>query len=753
MVITLPQAILHFQFLHLNFSTSHIIPALSKFFRSTDFVKACILGIAITLPIVVGIQLGKFEIGLALALGALLSSPSDVSGSQRHKNYGIFLSAVWAVVGSLAGGYLVAHSLYGLPVLGLITFCLSYVSVFGFRASFISFSGLFALVLSFANISEVLEIYERALLIGAGGLWYLGLSNLRHRFNPKAHTDENLADSFDLTAQYLEIRAKLISEKENRSEELLRLLELQTDLNEKHEILRNILISSRTTSGNSNYERKRLLILIQLIDILELAMSHPVHYETLDELLKKYPEQIQKFQHLILKMAESLRAFGTSISRTHPITKYNLNLRLKDLRQSLKKPLGMENEEYFVFQNFYDYQEKQVQKITEIERLLQNPDLRKVKFMRKDEAVRFITPQEYDPKLLLENFSFKSAIFKHSLRIALIVMVGYGVGMVFSLQNSYWILLTIIVIMRPNYGLTKTRSRERTIGTLIGALIATGIVLITQNPIIYAILGIISLVFAFAMLQKNYRTSAVFITLSIVFVYALLEPNVINVIKFRVVDTLIGAGLAALGNTILWPSWEIYGIKTVIAESIAANKEYLKEVIEYYQKKGKLPTSYKLARKQAFLKIGDLSAAFQRMTQEPKRKQTNLEKFYELTALNHNFLSSLASMGTYIQNHSTTEASNHFLNYAAGIEQNLERTLALLNSKEETPRADYQEQEKAEEYFRQRYSSLRIADNLGESSGTVGEEIQEAQLVYEQLKLLQDLSVKLEKSISKTEFV
>lgn len=712
------------------------------------------LGVAITLPILVGIQLGKFEIGLALALGALLSSPSDVSGSQRHKNYGIFLSAVWAVVGSLAGGYLVADSMYGLPVLGLITFCLSYVSVFGFRASFISFSGLFALVLSFANISEVLEIYERALLIGAGGLWYLGLANLKHRFNPKAHTDENLADSFDLTAQYLEIRARLISEKENRSEELLRLLELQTDLNEKHEILRDILISSRTTSGNSNYERKRLLILIQLIDILELAMSHPVHYETLDEIFKKYPEQVQKFQQLIFKMAESLRAFGTSISKTHPIIKYNLNLRLKDLRQSLKKPLGMENDEYLVFQNFYDYQEQQVQKISEIERLLQNPDLRKVKFMRKDEAVRFITPQEYDPKLLIENLSFKSAIFKHSLRIALVVMIGYAVGAFFSLQNSYWILLTIIVIMRPNYGLTKARSRERTIGTLIGAVIATGIVLLTQNLIVYAILGIISLVLAFAMLQKNYRTSAVFITLSIVFVYALLEPNVINVIRFRVVDTLIGAGLAALGNTILWPSWEIYGIKTVIAESIATNKEYLKEVVKYYQKKGKLPTSYKLARKQAFLRMGDLSAAFQRMTQEPKRKQINLDKFYELTALNHNFLSSLASMGTYIQNNTTTEASNHFLSYAAGIEQNLERSLALLNFREELPSTVSKEQEKAEEYFRQRYSSLRIADNnLSESSSTVVEEIQEAQLVYEQLKLLQDLSVKLEKSILKTQFV
>ncbi|UJH91764.1 FUSC family protein [Antarcticibacterium sp. 1MA-6-2] len=708
----------------MNLSFSHIIPALSKFFKSTDFVKGCILGTAITLPIAVGVQLEKFEIGLAISLGALLSSPSDVSGSQRHKNYGIFLSAIWAVVGSLAGGYFIKDSLYGLPILGLVTFCLSYVSVFGFRASFISFSGLFALVLSFANISNVLEIYERALIIGAGGLWYLCLSNLWHWFYPKAHTDENLADTFDLTAQYLQVRGKLISQKEDRSDNILRLLELQTSINEKHEVLRNILISSRTTSGNSNFERKRLLVLIQLIDILEQAMSHPVHYETMDKLREKYPGLIEKFEHLNLKMAESLRSLGASISTIHNLIKFNLNLRLKDINQAILSTLQGDEEDYVILQNLHDYQEKQVHKISEIERLLQNPDLRKIKFMRKDEAVKFITPQEYDPNLLLENFSFKSSVFKHSLRIAIVVMVGFIVGAYFALQNSYWILLTIIVIMRPTYGLTKTRFRERTIGTLIGAVIATGIVLLTHNLILYAILGILSLILAFAMLQKNYRASAVFITLSIVFVYALLEPNVINVIKFRVIDTIIGAGLAALGNTFLWPSWEIYGIKSVIADSVAANREYFKEVIKYYQEKGKIRTSYKLSRKQAFLKMGDLSAAFQRMTQEPKRKQHNLDKFYELTALNHNFLSSLASMGTYIQNHTTTEASGQLLNYAAGIGKHLENSLAVLNSQNNFSQQKVEKQEEAEEYFRQNYKSLQINDrNSGISTGPFHEKI------------------------------
>ncbi|MFV0573103.1 MAG: hypothetical protein ACK5M1_11815 [Xanthomarina gelatinilytica] len=37
-----------------------------------------------------------------------------------------------------------------------------------------------------------------------------------------------------------------------------------------------------------------------------------------------------------------------------------------------------------------------------------------------------------------------------------------------------------------------------------------------------------------------------------------------------------------------------------------------------------------------------------------------MDKIYELVELNHTFLSSLASLSTYIQNHPTTEASEMF---------------------------------------------------------------------------------------------
>src|SRR5690606_30172360 len=132
-----------------------------------------------------------------------------------------------------------------------------------------------------------------------------------------------------------------------------------------------------------------------------------------------------------------------------------------------------------------------------------------------------LTKQKYDLEVLVENFNLRSPIFKHSLRLGAMTMIGYGVGMLFAVQNPYWILLTLIVIMRPTFGLTKTRSKERTLGTLIGGALAVGIVLLTQNPTVYGILAIVSLVIAFSMVQRNYKAAATLITLRVVVIYHL----------------------------------------------------------------------------------------------------------------------------------------------------------------------------------------------------------------------------------------
>ncbi len=714
------------------------------FLKSTNFTKALLIGISLVVPIALGIFFDQHEIGLAIAFGAFWCSPSDVAGSFRHKRNGILFSAALVMLVTFMGGYLTFSSWLILPVLGLLMFGISYLAVFGFRASLIAFSGLLALVLSFAHIPEQLEIYEHSFFIGVGGLWYLLLATIVHRINPTGHTEEVLAETVETTARYIELRADLLTKDGERKKTKKKLLDLQIQLNEMYEKLRGILITSRRSFGSSNYQRRRLLVLVELVDMLELAMATPLNSKAMEALIKAYPVQIKSMQDLSYSMANQMLGVASAIrTPKSPFADNQMTINLKEINNLILSIKETDHENYLVLGNLIAYQANQITAIENIERLLNSKDTKVYRKLKKDDAVRFLSTQDYDPKILTENLNFKSAIFRHALRLSVVAMAGFALGNYFSLQNPYWILVTVVVILRPSYGLTKTRSKDRILGTLIGGAIALGVVQITHDTVILGIFGFISLLTAFSMVQRNYRAAAVFITLSVVFVYALLDPNIWRVVQFRIVDTLIGASLATLGILFLWPSWEIMGIKPIISKSVSANQEFLKAIVLFYKDKGKLPNSYKIARKEAFLASANLSAAFQRMTQEPRSKQSKLDRFYELVSLNHTFLSSAASLGTFMKNQPTTKASEDFKLAGQNIGDQLELAIHLLS----------EEDAKREPRFLDEVSPLLNLDSdqyqvQSLVSGMSQEEQQqEALLIIDQLKRMYSISKRMVKRI------
>lgn len=717
---------------------------LQELLKSISFSRAIRVGIAVTVPVLIGLQFGYFEIGLALSFGAFWSSPSDISGSFQHKKNGILISAALIMVVSFIKGYIYFELWLLLPVLGLITFAISFISVYGFRASLISFSGLMALVLSATYDSEGLKIYEYAVLIGLGGLWYLLLSKVWQRIDPKAETEEFLSETYVLMAEFLEARGKLVDPNEDHKKLQSKLISLQSKLTENHETLREILILSRTTSGWSNYQDKRILIFVQLVEMLEMGIANPVNYHRMEVLFKDHPKYIKLFQNLIFEMSYQLRMISIAGSNKKILPK-NENIRrcIEEIRLAidlLRETLYYE--EYLMLQNLLEYQEKQLEKLNRIKWLLGDANATEIDFIHRKTAKRFLAVQDYNPMLLLRNFSFKSTIFRHSFRLAVTVMIGYALGSIFAFQNPYSILLIVIVIMRPSYGLTRSRAKDRMIGTLIGGAIASGMVFLIHNPYVYGIMGVISLVFALSLVQKNYKASATFITLSVILIYAIITPDILSVIKFRILDTLVGAGLSYAAMLWLWPAWEFVEIKESIERSVKANKEFLHKITEYYERKGNLPTSYNIARKHAFLETSNLSSAFQRMAQEPKSKQREMEKTYELVVLNHTFLASLASLSSYIKNHKTTEASNLFKIVTEKIEQNLERVLQCLNGESCHEVETSSENAPFSVEKLPTFNSLEIEDLTFKDKETI-RELQETHLVWEQLQWLLSISRKM----------
>ena len=161
----------------------------------------------------------------------------------------------------------------------------------------------------------------------------------------------------------------------------------------------------------------------------------------------------------------------------------------------------------------------------------------------------------------------------------------------------------------------------------------------------------------------------------------------------------------------------------------------------FYNKKGEVSTSYRLARKNAFIEIGNLMASFQRMAQEPKSKQKQLPQVYKLAVLNHTLLSSSASLGTYIQSHKTTSASKAFNVVVNTVTKNLDHAIVLLN--EET----VDEAEKTDQVdLALRFTELKnirareLKEGIPMDEEAFQLKMQEAQLVIEQLIWLTNLS-------------
>ena len=295
--------------------------------------------------------------------------------------------------------------------------------------------------------------------------------------------------------------------------------------------------------------------------------------------------------------------------------------------------------------------------------------------------------------------------------------------------------------MRPGYGLTKQRSFERIFGTIVGGLIAFGIISFVHNSIAISTFAILSMLLGFSFTQVNYKVGATFVTMYVVFIYGMLTPNIQDVIQYRILDTLVGAALAFLANYFLWPSWEFLNVRLFLEKSIAANRNYLNEISVFYNKKGEVTTSYKLSRKQAFIEIGNLMTSFQRMTQEPKSKQKQLPQVYKLVELNHTLLSASASLGTYVQTHQTTKASEAFNVVVGTVIKNLEHAIQVLQSRSNESILNY-----TKENLDLRFTELKnirareLKENASLSEEEFQSKMQEAQLVIEQLMWLTNLS-------------
>ncbi|WP_417359102.1 FUSC family protein [Galbibacter sp.] len=722
--------------------------------KTYNFTKGLLISSAAFSAVAICYYFFNMAMGIGVASGVLIISASDIPGNNKHHLYGMLTSTLLAVINFYIIHYTSINDYLIFVTLGVLVFLNAYIAIYGFRASLIAFSGLMTIVISFARPLSGDEIWLNAFYILLGGLWYITLAVVFGSFRTRQYSEVLINECMELTAEYLKSRVAAINPK-NRREALSTHLNLQNEINEKHESLREILLHQRQRSGGMYSKRRQLLLFIELIDIHEFAVANPYRY-------KNYDSGSERFKAVTAQIALAMNAIADNLllmagnapdktaQRSSLQQAEQLISQAKNAVKSFENASDNEQAHNEALQLKYvlDYVQNQYKKIKLVGAILRSTNTKNTLEINQRDHEKFITAQDYSPKLLLENLSLKSPIFKHSLRLVFTVLAGYLIGVYFEIQNAYWIMLTIIVIMRPGYVLTKDRTKQRIVGTLIGGVVAMGIVLLTGNMIVYMVITFIALTLSITLVQQNYKASAAFVTLTIVFIYAMIAPNALEIIEYRITDTIIGAALASIANILLWPAWEKESFKTLIEEAIEANKNYLEEVRIFYHNKVELKTSYKVSRKETFLAMGNLHAGFQRMTQEPKKQRQNLDQIYTIVVTLNSLLSATASLGTYTQIHKTTDASKYFDTYSFAIQNELSHCLNLLKNQQNTVYSKVNLEE-AKIYLQETFERLQLVAALDVETSEIQEQLKEVRIITQQLEWQHSLAVNLHSGIKK----
>jgi uncharacterized membrane protein YccC len=180
------------------------------------------------------------------------------------------------------------------------------------------------------------------------------------------------------------------------------------------------------------------------------------------------------------------------------------------------------------------------------------------------------------------NLTPRSAFLRHAIRLCTCVALGDAVGRMISWQRSYWIPMTIAVVLKPDFTTTISRGVLRLAGTFLGLLVATGLYhLFPQSAVTELFLvGIFTLLLR-SLGPANYGIFSVAISGLIVFLIAETGIPPSTVVSERAINTAAG-GIFALVAYALWPTWERTQVSSTVADMLDAARAYFRSVAERF---------------------------------------------------------------------------------------------------------------------------------------------------------------------------
>ena len=208
------------------------------------------------------------------------------------------------------------------------------------------------------------------------------------------------------------------------------------------------------------------------------------------------------------------------------------------------------------------------------------------------------------------------------VRLVLCMTVAEVARQTLPVERPYWVLLTVAIVLKPDFGSVFTRAVQRGAGTLLGVLL--GSLLLTYVPrdgwvLVAMALAAGALPWARA---ANFGLFSVFQTPLIILLLDLAAPGGAGLVGARLVDTLIGCGIVLVFGYLLWPqTW-----RAPLDDALRAAALALDRFVDAAFTAS--PEDTRRARRASYRALTELQTQLQRRLAEPPPISTRAAAWY-----------------------------------------------------------------------------------------------------------------------------
>jgi uncharacterized membrane protein YccC len=203
-----------------------------------------------------------------------------------------------------------------------------------------------------------------------------------------------------------------------------------------------------------------------------------------------------------------------------------------------------------------------------------------------------------------------------TVRLMVCVGVAAVASEVLPLQRSYWVVLTVAIVLKPDNGSVFARALQRGIGTIVGAVLgAVILIVVPYGPWLLLPTGLLAAGLPYGRL-RNFGLVATFQAPMVVLLIDLLAPAGWRLAEERLVDTLLGCAIVLLVGYAPWPgSWHAH-LPRQFAATVRDTCQFMAAALIPDPDPAARDRGWQLRRK-TYRALGDLRGEYQRAMSEP----------------------------------------------------------------------------------------------------------------------------------------